>query len=566
MSFLGLPLLTERTAFRGAIYATEPCARLGRLLLLEILELLERKRMLTGGGSKPWLSRSNIKDLPAVEQTRFLDLELDKWVEPYTRHEIESCLERLTYITYKETISFSYELKITAVSSGFALGSCSWMLESANEKLVYVPTASSEMNRHPTALDIESFTDCDILLLTDMKVDRSPLVNTTAQIEAFLNHALRVYARGGCSLVPCTLDGVFFDLMENWELFLRARHHTPIPVYLVSPVGAAVCDAVFGPQWLCDSKIDKICAGEPAFVHSTMLQRGHLRLLPTASGALAKALEEPCLIFVSDPSLRLGAAATVLGHLAAKPVGAAVIGIDPHVSPGHALAPFQPLHAVEVIHAPIDMRLSCNDANTLVTQCLPQHLLVPECFTRKHHDHEQSVRWLHELVPSRATTSTTLLRTLEPVVVTKPAKKNIDAVLDPKLAAQTQLTLIDKNAAALVQTQIELGPDQCVLKPVPFTNVPMATGSRATKRLCVREVANVLLGDLNPHLLIQALEVAEFGGVHSQEQDGTLVLSFRDTVVTYVARDNKTSITSSDEGIRDLVGQLVLGQLSVLPY
>ncbi|EQC34977.1 hypothetical protein SDRG_07773 [Saprolegnia diclina VS20] len=565
-SFLGLPLLTERSAFRGEIYATEPCVRFGRLLLLEMLELLERKRKLSGHASKAWLSRSNIKDLPGAEQTRLLDLEFDKWVEPYTRHEIERCLDRITYVTYNATIHFAYELKITAVSSGYALGSSAWILESAMENLAYVPTAASEI-RHSTPLDLQKLKDCDVLLLSDLKVDRSPLVDTVIQIEAFMNHALRVYARGGSSLVPCPLDGVFFELLENWELYLRSRQHAPIPVYVVSPTGDAVCDAVFGPQWLCNAKIAKIFAGEPAFAHTAMRETGQLRVLPTVSSALVKAFEEPSLIFMSDPSFRLGDAALLLRQLEAR--GGAVIGIDPHVSLGHALAPYQPLHNVEVIAAPIDMRLSCNDANTLVTQCLPQHLLVPECFTWKHHEHEQSVRRLHELISGRLPTATTLLRQLEPVVVLKAPKKNFEAVLDPKLAAQITLTLIEKNAAALVPTKIQITPDECVLVPVPFSNVPAAIGGdRATKRLCVRELSNVCVGELNTDVLVQDL-AARFGSIKSEYQGDLVILSVgssHDALVTYARHDNKTTITASNDSDRDAIRDMILGQLAVLPY
>ncbi|OQS02987.1 integrator complex subunit, partial [Thraustotheca clavata] len=402
--------------------------------------------------------------------------------------------------------------------------------------------------------------ECDVILLTDMKVERSPLIDTTAQIETFLNHAMRVYARGGTSLVPCNIDGVFFDLMENWEGLLKARQHPPIPIYVVSPIASEVCNAVFGPQWLCESKIAKICAGEPSFLHTKMLEEGQLKILPHVSPALLKALEEPCIIFMSDPSFRLGEAAGVLAQLEAKNSGNAVIGIDPQISLAHALAPYQPLPSIEVIHAPIDMRLSCNEANTLLVECLPQHLIVPACFTLKQLKEDQSVRYLHELIASRPVTSTNILHTLEPILVVKQHKKNVDAIMDPELAAQTTLTLIDKSAAALLQTQIELSQDQCILRPVNTSDV-----GRANKRLCIREVSNVLLGELNQNQLIQILE-NEYGAVHTQYQDDTLVLSFQDSVVTYSVHENRTSIASTDEGVRQRICQLIVAQLCVLPY
>ncbi|KAF0693740.1 Aste57867_15314 [Aphanomyces stellatus] len=560
LSLLGLPLLTERSSFKGAIYATEPCVRFGRRMLLELLDILQRRR----GGNKTWMSRADIKTLSFPDQQLLLGMEYEKWAEPYTRHEIEQCLARITLIPYCQTLSLTYELKLTAVSSGFALGSCCWVLESPMEKLVYVPAASSEVNRHPAALDMHHLRDADIMLVTDLKTDRDTHM-IDKRLETFLSHLVNVYNRKGISLVPCLFDGVLFDLLENLQLYLKAMGQlAPIPIYFVT---AAPLDAAppVAPQWLCDSKVQKLYTRESPFVHASLVDQGTLRLVPPGSPV---PLDEPCVIFANHPSLRFGDVVDLVPRLQSHSANA-VIFIDPHVQPAQAIAPFQPNVLMEVIHAPIDFRLSCNNANMLIAECKPQTVVVPACYTQHPGGDAQAVRKLHELLVTRDEDATVLLHHLQPVVVSK-AKKIVDAILDPELAAQTNLTLVDKQAAALVQATLSLSSSHGLVEVKPVAgdywthslDLAGATGA-PSKKLCVREKTNILLGDLDLNALFEQLQM-EFGPMHIEERapnNAVTVASFRDTVLTFIAAENKTIISSNDDHIRDRVSQLVVSQL-----
>lgn len=46
-----------------------------------------------------------------------------------------------------------------------------------------------------------------------------------------------------------------------------------------------------------------------------------------------------------------------------------------------ALAPFQPL-AMKAVHYPIDTSLNFAQANKLIRDLKPEHLVVPECYTK----------------------------------------------------------------------------------------------------------------------------------------------------------------------------------------
>lgn len=46
-----------------------------------------------------------------------------------------------------------------------------------------------------------------------------------------------------------------------------------------------------------------------------------------------------------------------------------------------ALAPFQPV-AMKALHCPIDTSLNYSQANKLIRELKPQHLVLPECYTQ----------------------------------------------------------------------------------------------------------------------------------------------------------------------------------------
>ncbi|RHY59785.1 hypothetical protein DYB38_000847 [Aphanomyces astaci] len=369
------------------------------------------------------------------------------------------------------------------------------------------------------------------MLVTDLKNDRDTRM-IDKRLETFLNHLLAVFTRRGTSVVPCHFDGILFDLLENLQLFLAAINHAPIPIYFVAtePLDAEPC----APQWLCQSKMQKLFAGASPFVHGQLRDEGHLRFVSPGSPV---PVEEPCIVFANHPSLRIGDVVQLIPKLQRNAANA-IVFIDPYVSPFEAMTPFQPTVLMEVIHAPIDFRLSCNNANILIAECKPQTLVLPACY----------------------------------------------ASYDLILAAQVNLTTIDKHAAALVRTTLSFASGRVELKAVdgdfwafrrPPPPPPAAAGAldpsshsslehadgAPCKKLCVREQSHVLLGELDLESLLHQLQV-EFGPVHIEDLDMATQVSFGDTVITFVTNENKTVVASGSDRVRDRVAHLVVGQLS----
>ncbi|RHY29052.1 hypothetical protein DYB32_005494 [Aphanomyces invadans] len=299
--------------------------------------------------------------------------------------------------------------------------------------------------------------DADIMLVTDLKDDRDTRM-IDKRLETFLNHLLTVHSRHGTSLVPCHFDGVLFDLLENLQLFLAAINHAPIPIY---------------------------------FVTSTP---------------------------VDSNLLRLGDAVELIPKLQLNPSNA-VVFIDPHVQPFQAIAPFQPNFLMEWIHAPIDFRLSCNNANILIAECKPQTVVLPACYVTYGKMCEEG-----------------------PLVQTK---------------------------LSFASGRIELKPvdgeywDRTSLEPLSTSHESSTTtlsSGGPCKKLCVREKTNVLLGELDVESLLHQLQ-DEFGPLHIEPLNMATQVKFGDTVVTFLTNENKTVVASGSDLVRARVAHLVVAQL-----
>src|SRR5690606_23634982 len=86
-------------------------------------------------------------ELPKKYQkdSEYSDAEIDllrsyvkEWKDMYTLEEIQSCVDKITTISYSQYIDIYGSFKAVAVSSGYCLGSANWILESDFKKIVYI--------------------------------------------------------------------------------------------------------------------------------------------------------------------------------------------------------------------------------------------------------------------------------------------------------------------------------------------------------------------------------------------------------------------------------------------
>jgi hypothetical protein len=89
-------------------------------------------------------------------------------------------------------------------------------------------------------------------------------------------------------------------------------------------------------------------------------------------------MKEPRIIYVGHPSCRFGDVVHLIQTLGANPKNT-IIMIEPDYDPVLTLAPFYPL-VCKVVHIPLDPRLTVQEAQLLVTDLQPQHLVIPKSY------------------------------------------------------------------------------------------------------------------------------------------------------------------------------------------
>ncbi|TMW55912.1 hypothetical protein Poli38472_008560 [Pythium oligandrum] len=456
-NLLALPYLTEYLGFKGVVYATEMTMEFGRVLLEETRALLEKEAVRVSFRGAP--SSASLPLFTAADVTR-------------------AC-EGVKCVEYRELVRLAYGVRLTALSSGYSLGSSLWLLESPSDRVAYVAAASGDLNRHPKELDFAPLIECDALILTDIKPDRDPQATTERTVEQLLAGVNRVLDRGGVCVIPSSPCGILFDLMEAIYaacLYPRSSQQQPtvLPMYCLSPMAEHVMDLTqCGAEWLCEKKIEKLYAGEPAFLHESLLQSNVLAVADTLSTSVLSGLQHGGVVFVGPSTLSFGIGADLvrtLGHDARH----AVLLIDPSVDPHAQLAPFFSLE-IEKLVCPIDARLSCGDVNQFISRCSPRSLLVPHEFLME--TNTSSVKSetepspfsrvfpLHELIVSKSKTELTTfpMKQLEAVAIDKPSKY-IDGKLDLDLAARATVTDVNGKAAATISGVIHLREDEYVVE------------------------------------------------------------------------------------------------------
>ncbi|KAF6041190.1 INTS9 [Bugula neritina] len=198
LSILALPFVTEGTGFKGTIYATDPTVQTGRHLMEELIKYLGEAE--TCHDSLRLLD-DNISGVPAELLTALSTNH--RWRQIYTQENVNSCLSRVHTVAYNEKNSIFGLLNIMAISSGYCIGSCNWIIDSDHERITYI-AGSCALTTHPRK--------SDVMIITNL--NRSPTQNPDAMISEFTTATVETLKKGGNVLVPCLPCGVTFDMFE----------------------------------------------------------------------------------------------------------------------------------------------------------------------------------------------------------------------------------------------------------------------------------------------------------------------------------------------------------------
>ncbi|KAL1123383.1 hypothetical protein AAG570_002465 [Ranatra chinensis] len=371
-SMLALPFITERTGFKGVVYATEPTLQIGRLYLEELVEYIEQtpKR----NQAKYWKEVLHLLPSPLCDSFK-----PRSWKQLYTLSDVQASLSRIKVVGYDEKRDVYGALNVTAVSSGYCLGSSNWIISSDYEKVAYV-SGSSTLTTHPRPMDQNVLKNCNVLILTGLT--QTPTVNPDTMLGELCMAVAATLKANGSVLIPCYPSGVVYDLFECLSSHLDSSSLSSIPMYFISPVA----DMSLGysnilAEWLSNTKQNKVYLPEEPFPHAYLVKTGRLMHYKRIySDGFSTDFRQPCVVFCGHPSLRFGDAVHFIELWGSNPLHT-VIFTEPDFPYLDALAPFQPL-AMKAVHCPIDTSLNFTQANKLIRELKPSTLVVPNAYTQ----------------------------------------------------------------------------------------------------------------------------------------------------------------------------------------
>ncbi|WAR10506.1 INT9-like protein [Mya arenaria] len=399
---------TLYTGFNGAVYCTDPTLQIGKLYMKELVTYIERvSRTKT---CNLWKKDDILKNLPLPLR------------------------DAVTPIAWQKCYTVFGALTVMCCSSGYSLGSCNWIIHSDYEKICYV-SATSTLTTHPKPIDQAPLRHSNVMIFSSLT--QTPLTNPDSMIGEFCVNAAVTIKNGGNVLVPCNPSGVTYDLFECLSGHLDSCGLSTVPLYFISPVADST---------LAYSNIFGECLGR--LKHFNNIHD------------LQQDFKCPCIVFTGHPSLRLGDAIHFI-ELWGKSATNTIIFTEPDYPYLDALGPFQPLQ-MRVCYCPIDTSLSFSQANKLIRDLRPQHLVVPETY----------------ITPPPSVTQRPDLE-LSPItykqgeVITLPVKRKYECIeIDPKLASSLDPVEIKPGSAvSMVNASLVVKDNKYILEPLPPADV-----------------------------------------------------------------------------------------------
>uniref|UniRef100_A0A3P9K9J2 Integrator complex subunit 9 n=1 Tax=Oryzias latipes TaxID=8090 RepID=A0A3P9K9J2_ORYLA len=369
---MALPYITEHTGFTGTVYATEPTLQIGRLLMEELVNFMERVPKAQSATS--WKNKDTQRLLPGPLKDA---VDVWTWKRCYGMQEVNSALSRVQLVGYSQKELFG-AVQVSPLSSGYSLGSSNWIIQSHHEKVAYV-SGSSLLTTHPQPMDQSSLKNSDVLILTGLT--QMPTANPDGMLGEFCSNLAMTIRAGGNVLVPCYSSGVIYDLLECLYQFIDSANLGTTPFYFISPVANSSLEfsQIFA-EWLCHNKQTKVYLPEPPFPHAELIQTNKLKHYPSIHGDFSSDFRQPCVVFTGHPSLRFGDVVHFM-ELWGKSGLNTIIFTEPDFSYLDALAPYQPL-AMKCVYCPIDTRLNFHQVAKLLKEVQPLHVVCPEQYTQ----------------------------------------------------------------------------------------------------------------------------------------------------------------------------------------
>ena len=269
-------------------------------------------------------------------------------------------------------------MKWYPVSSGYSIGSCNWVIESAHEKIVYISN-SSTLTTHPRQISTSPLKNADLLILTSLS--QTPHLSPNSKINDFCHFTEKCLKNLGNVLVPCYSSGVLYDLFECLVMHLDRSNLGSIPIYFISPVAEhSLAYSNILSEWLSDDKQSRVYIPEEPFPHAQFVRNGRIKHYTSLSEeAFNNEFRTPCIVFTGHPSLRFGDVVHFI-DLWGSSANNLILFTEPDFPCLEALAPYQPL-MMKVIYCPIDTNFTFIQANKIIRDLKPVNIVLPFNYT-----------------------------------------------------------------------------------------------------------------------------------------------------------------------------------------
>ncbi|CAL0326246.1 unnamed protein product [Lupinus luteus] len=415
MGILGLPFITRMKGFSAKVYVTEASARLGQLMMEDLVSMHAELRHFYGPETSdfpPWLRQEELEMLPSVLREIICGregVESGGWMPLYSAADVKNCILKVHTVKYAEEACYNGTLVIKALSSGVEIGSCNWVLNGPKGDIAYL-SSSSFISAHAMSFDYRSLHGTNVLVYSDFSslCDTQDIedgdnysvptadkllpmsfqdfdefnLNSDENLEErekliFISScAIECVNGGGSVLIPVNRLGTILQLLEEIATSLDASA-LKIPVYIISSVAEELLAFLnIIPEWLCKQRQERLFAGELLFAYVKLLKEKRIHVVPAIHAhKLLMNSQEPCIVFCGHWSLRIGPAVHLLRRWCGDPKSLLIL--EDVLNPELALLPFQPI-AMKVLQCVCSSGIGLRKVQPLLQTLQPKTVLFPE--------------------------------------------------------------------------------------------------------------------------------------------------------------------------------------------
>uniref|UniRef100_H2YM05 Integrator complex subunit 9 n=1 Tax=Ciona savignyi TaxID=51511 RepID=H2YM05_CIOSA len=547
-TMLALPYITEYTGFQGIVYATEPTIQIGRLLMEELVQYCHGCSTNKNVGG--WKQKKYYQQLPGQGKT--WNENLLSWRHCYSQDDVHNAVSKIQMVGYAEALSIFGALNVTAYSSGYALGSCNWLIGTEFEKVAYISGSSSLITPHPQPLDQQPLQGCDVLVYTGLS--NAPQFNPDNTLAEFCCCLAKTVKAGGNALIPCLPSGLIYDLLECLLLYMEKSNIINIPIYLISPSAkASLALSQIYAEWLHPNKQNKAYLPETPFPHDQLIELGRLKVFSSIHDGLSYGFKKPCIVFAGHPSLRMGDAVHFVEMWGKSPLNS-IIFVEPNFSHLEALAPYQPLEA-RAFHFPIDTRSNHKVASRMIDGLKPRRVVVPPSYMAPPVEAPHRTELKLELESPVETMERSTVRRLKVERVYEKVDLEPDvSMIVLKVNLKTGVLVAPMSALSSSRNNKHL------LKPI-YKRVPVSNVSR--KRKYHDEITHrpMVCGNLNVDTFVEALKLEGYNDVKVESSSSGKIIMLQDTVIQ-IEEGSTHIVCEGNETLRVKLRDILLQSLN----